>query len=445
MHTVPTMAQFPSSTNPQSAYLPAQLPSVRRDIGDLLQAVSDDPQFSIPVRIECLHILLNRTLQERPELVTSFFLARMCHQAATLAKGDSAKRRKTLPEVTNLCRALSESIVTRIENFNAREVANTAWAFATLKVSNTKLFDALSHRAQQIITEFIPQNVSNTAWAFATLNISNTKLFDALSQRAQQIISEFTPQNVSNTACAFATLKISSPELFDALSKRVQQTISEFNPQGIANTAWAFATLNISDTKLFEALSHRAQQIITQFKPLDVANTAWACAVNNPELVGGIASTKDLRMMHYSDLDWLQIYQALVGAGLERGPISAYPRYNTIISRHVPSAPSRFEHAVETKLRSVLNTTPFTLDFGKIFAGVATDWTVEFADRKIVVECDRTAYHTTKGPDAGRRLGKDVLLDRICANLGYEVIHIDSTEWEHAQDKIAFLREKLGV
>jgi very-short-patch-repair endonuclease len=346
---------------------------------------------------------------------------------------------------TRLFDALSQRAQQIITQFKPQDVANTAWASATLKVSNTKLFDALSHRAQEIISQFKPQDVANTAWAFATLNISDTRLFDALSHRAQEIISEFNPQCVANTAWAFASLNLSNTKLFEALSHRAQQIITEFIPQHVSNTAWAFATLNISDTELFEALSHRAQKIISEFKSQEVAVTAWACAVNNPELVSKIASTKDLRMMHYSDLDWLQIYQALVGAGLERGPISAYPRYNTIISRYVPSAPSRFEHAVETTLRSVLSTTHFTLEFGKIFAGVVTDWTVELDGRKIVVECDGTTYHTTKGPDAGRRLGKDVLQDRICANLGYEVIHIDSTEWENAHDKIAFLREKLGI
>lgn|GEM_PF-5121275 len=365
------MPTFHSADNPQSVYLPPRLPSAGREIAELLQAVCFDQQFPVSVRVECLHILLDRTQGERPTLVTSRFLSRICYQTAKLLKESPPQGGFTPPEVHNLFSTLRENILPLIGKFSSQDVANTAWALATLKIADSKLCEALSYRARQVI--------------------------------------------------------------------------AEFNPQALSSTAWAFATLNVTDTELFEALSHRARQYITEFPPQAIAVTAWAFAVNNPELVGGIASADHLRMDRYSDIQWLQIYQALVGAGLEGSLDCALPRYDSIVSRHVPSKPSRFEKSVGLALRSVLSAIPFSIEFGKIFAGVVTDWTVEFNDRKIVVECDGAAFHTTQGPDPHRLLGSDILQDRIFAHFGYEAIHLHQPDWYKAPDKLALLCDKLGL
>ena len=60
--------------------------------------------------------------------------------------------------------------------------------------------------AERHLSEFNPQNVANTAWAFATVNYRDDKLFAALAVAAERRLSEFNPQNVANTAWAFATV-----------------------------------------------------------------------------------------------------------------------------------------------------------------------------------------------------------------------------------------------
>jgi hypothetical protein len=52
--------------------------------------------------------------------------------------------------------------------------------------------------------QFKPQELSNTAWTFATLNISNQKLFNAIAEKAASSIVQLKPQELSNTAWAFA-------------------------------------------------------------------------------------------------------------------------------------------------------------------------------------------------------------------------------------------------
>ena len=68
------------------------------------------------------------------------------------------------------------------------------------------------------MTEFKPQNLANMAWAFATVNQSDEILFMALARVAEQQVSEFTEQGLTNTAWAFATVHQSEEKLFTALA-----------------------------------------------------------------------------------------------------------------------------------------------------------------------------------------------------------------------------------
>jgi hypothetical protein len=158
-----------------------------------------------------------------------------------------------------------------------------------------------------------------------------------------------------------------------------------------------------------------------------------------------VASAEYLERERYSDITWLQLYQALIAAGVAPTDPDRDERYSRILSGYEPSEPSRFENSVGVALRTALSSTRYSIEYGRIFAGIVTDWVVEFGGRKAVVECDGTDYHTTQGPDAGRRLGKDILQDRIFARFGYEAIHIDSREWGQAPDRVALLRERLGI
>ena len=54
-------------------------------------------------------------------------------------------------------------------HFKTRNLADTAWAFATVGQTDALLFAALAKAAEQRMGHFNPQNLANTAWAFATV------------------------------------------------------------------------------------------------------------------------------------------------------------------------------------------------------------------------------------------------------------------------------------
>ena len=63
--------------------------------------------------------------------------------------------------------ALAREAERRMGNFNPQDLANTAWAFATL--------------GQPGLDDFNRQELANTAWAFATLGQADAQLFTALA------------------------------------------------------------------------------------------------------------------------------------------------------------------------------------------------------------------------------------------------------------------------
>jgi len=93
------------------------------------------------------------------------------------------------------------------------------------------------------------QNLANTSWAFATLRVADEDFFDAVAKVVKAQCHDFAQQNLSNTAWAFAKVQIKRPEMMSAISQSVQR-LGKMPAQGVANTVWAFATLNIRDEPL---------------------------------------------------------------------------------------------------------------------------------------------------------------------------------------------------
>ena len=70
--------------------------------------------------------------------------------------------------------------------FKVQNLANTAWAFATVGQLDALLFKALAREAEQRISDFSPQNLANTAWAFATADRPDALLFTVLPRVAER-------------------------------------------------------------------------------------------------------------------------------------------------------------------------------------------------------------------------------------------------------------------
>ena len=56
-----------------------------------------------------------------------------------------------------------------VDKFNARELANTAWAYATVSQEDANLFTLLARTAEWRVGEFNAQDLANIAWVFAAV------------------------------------------------------------------------------------------------------------------------------------------------------------------------------------------------------------------------------------------------------------------------------------
>eukprot|EP00747_Dinoflagellata_sp_TGD_P085839 gnl/TRDRNA2_/TRDRNA2_163037_c1_seq2.p1 gnl/TRDRNA2_/TRDRNA2_163037_c1~~gnl/TRDRNA2_/TRDRNA2_163037_c1_seq2.p1 ORF type:complete len:111 (+),score=23.47 gnl/TRDRNA2_/TRDRNA2_163037_c1_seq2:188-520(+) len=110
------------------------------------------------------------------------------------------------------------------------------------------------------MNEFNARTLAETAWAFASVNLAAEKCWTAMASTAERMIRDFKAQEVANTAWAVSTVTLESPDqkLFGFLINAAQRQLSKSKSQEIANTAWALATVQWPNADLFAALATSA-------------------------------------------------------------------------------------------------------------------------------------------------------------------------------------------
>ena len=77
-----------------------------------------------------------------------------------------------------------------------------------------------------------PQDVANTAWACATLGFEAPNLFAEIERQSKWLVEKGNPQDVANTAWACATLGFEAPKLFAEIERRSEWLVREGNSTG---------------------------------------------------------------------------------------------------------------------------------------------------------------------------------------------------------------------
>ena len=72
-----------------------------------------------------------------------------------------------------------------------QNLANTAWAFATVGHKDERLFSTLAAAAERRMRDFNSQELANTAWAFATVGHKDERLLSTLAAAAEQRMRDF--------------------------------------------------------------------------------------------------------------------------------------------------------------------------------------------------------------------------------------------------------------
>eukprot|EP00747_Dinoflagellata_sp_TGD_P108871 gnl/TRDRNA2_/TRDRNA2_170548_c2_seq5.p1 gnl/TRDRNA2_/TRDRNA2_170548_c2~~gnl/TRDRNA2_/TRDRNA2_170548_c2_seq5.p1 ORF type:complete len:226 (+),score=43.95 gnl/TRDRNA2_/TRDRNA2_170548_c2_seq5:122-799(+) len=104
----------------------------------------------------------------------------------------------------------------RLSEFNAKDIANAAWAFAA--ASQLDQFAELARAAERCIVDFNSEEIVNMSWAFATSNELDTELFAMLGRRAEQHMSNFGDKCLANVALAFTFAALPAPSILEPMS-----------------------------------------------------------------------------------------------------------------------------------------------------------------------------------------------------------------------------------
>lgn len=150
--------------------------------------------------------------------------------------------------------ALASSSIAIMPEFSTQNLANTAWAFATLFWGHRPLLSAISFAALRK-RQFSRQDIGNIAWSMAKLEFSHAPLVHVLAAEALPQAAEFTAQDIGIMSWAYAILGVGHRPLFNALSAAAIQRLADFGPQNISNIALAFAMMAFRDDPLMEAIA----------------------------------------------------------------------------------------------------------------------------------------------------------------------------------------------
>ncbi|GAX73481.1 hypothetical protein CEUSTIGMA_g933.t1 [Chlamydomonas eustigma] len=178
-----------------------------------------------------------------------------------------------------LAASLANLMVNQVHLFDARGLANSAWAFAKIRhVPLPGLPTMIAEEAAKKMRDFGAQNISNLAWSFVYMHHRDVYVLDMMAQQILVRLDDFKPQELSNVMWAFASLDYLNSHTLEALSKKAVAMAPYFKEQELSNVIWAFGRLQYNCPHALSALLGEAGAKLHILHPQGVANIAWSMA-----------------------------------------------------------------------------------------------------------------------------------------------------------------------
>ncbi|CAE8708825.1 unnamed protein product, partial [Polarella glacialis] len=188
-----------------------------------------------------------------------------------------------------LFEAAEVAAMARLSDFSAKALAGLAWAWATANLVASErigLLPAIGSLLAERLLELAPQEIANSAWAFAVLKLADSglPLLTALAEhRAEEdLLSDWAIRDLANVLWACATLSCGRgpvAQLSEAIACESVRKLEGSSPQDLANLAWAFAPLRIAEPSSAELVSVAAGRL-SELTASGFANLSWAFATS---------------------------------------------------------------------------------------------------------------------------------------------------------------------
>lgn len=228
----------------------------------LPQAVSNALWAHATADMEPSAAFYSKALSHARQSITQFTpqnLANTTWSIATMRNLPAVKDSPDTPEMIDLiAREVTERLQDsrRADAFTRQHLANVVWSWAAIGHDPGKKFliimaDALVTRAE----ECNAQEIANSVWAFATLHVYHGPLFDSMCGEACHRLDAFNEQNMTNLLSSLAKITHFHEVLLIRIADSAVSSIEEFSNFHFVRLLWGFAFFNFSTPNLMPKLT----------------------------------------------------------------------------------------------------------------------------------------------------------------------------------------------
>ncbi|KAF0921908.1 hypothetical protein E2562_020518 [Oryza meyeriana var. granulata] len=315
-----------------------------------------------------------------------------------------------LPEMDRI----AQVAITKVDSFNAQNVANIAGSFASMRHSAPDLFSALARRAAGLVYTFKEQELAQFLWGCASLNECPYPLLDALDAACQDAPSFYchlhdrVPGMWQSSAGETSSLKNSS-----------EAYALNFTRDQIGNIAWSYAVLGQMDRQFFSGI----WKTLSQFEEQKISDQYREDMMFVSQVYLANQSLK---------LEYLHLDMCL------RGDLE-----------------EKVTKAGRSKRFNQKMTSSFQKEVGRLLCSTGHEWIREYTvdgytvdavlvDEKLAFEIDGPSHFSR---NLGTPLGHTAFKRHYITAAGWNLVSLSHQEWEKLEgefEQLEYLRRILG-
>ena len=322
--------------------------------------------------------------------------------------------------------------------FQGQEISNLLIAYARGCIIHPPLLQALEQelcrtvdieRDGQVVQlerlkTFTSQALANTLWAFATLRWYPARLLPSITEAMGSIVHAMTAQELANSLWAYARFAYHPGRVLASFLSVVEERVNEFEGQGCTNSLWALAVLKGTHSAAFIGLLQRyvtLEKSTTSFGELQYNQVLQAVLLAQFEARGGRVAWRPEVDLPESVVDraleaWARQQMSTQLSGFHLDVSEALSRLGV---------PHLLEHLVARDLLSI--------DIAVIHDG-----------RQLAIEVDGPFHFPV---NARTPLGHTMIRRRLLRAAGWIVLPIPWYEWfgmDTWDERLKYLRDALS-